>query len=137
MKKKSTFPNKSRVKQMIDEFISDPSPDASIVLSEFNKIQHAFQILKMYAKGSGDLGVNVTSAHEPSKDSLDFDARGLTSEQITHFAKLKHLVTHRDNEISMLSCNSDILVDMIAKLKSFQSQQVSTQPSRMSLVYLL
>lgn len=114
-----------RVKTAVDIYLEDISPDCKLVLADFRKIQYAFELMKSSIK-------NPTTIHETNpretNEILDIDSRNLTEEQIKRFAKLKHLVTHRDNEIN-------ILVEMISKMKaSMQEEQAAVKDSRLNLV---
>ena len=85
--------------------MAEKSDNAKLVLNDFARIQYAFQLLK-------DRGTDNSASNRPpssgsnlnpsniQNEFLEFDTRNLTEDQIKRFAKLKHLVSHRDNEIS-------------------------------------
>ncbi|KAJ8330172.1 hypothetical protein O5D80_001743 [Batrachochytrium dendrobatidis] len=121
-----------RVKQTVDDFLANNSTDATIIMTDFRKIQHAFNILKSYIKGTNQsstlnnsvLDVSSATRNEISEMKLKdmtINDQGLNAEQIQQFEKLKVLVAHRDNEIN-------ILVGMIAQLKA-QLEKCGSTPS--------
>jgi hypothetical protein len=83
------------VKTAVEIFVADKSHDAALILNQFRQIQYAFQLLKGYTTSTV-----ATEENHSTHGDLEFDARGLNSDQIKKFGKLQHLVTHRDNEIS-------------------------------------
>eukprot|EP00842_Homolaphlyctis_polyrhiza_P004252 jgi/Hompol1/4828/HPOL_003988-RA len=114
---------KQRVKNIVDDYIADTSPDAVIILSDFRKIQHAFRVLKKYLAesrhgqkledGSEHSVENSSMLGRDAASKISINTQGLSNDQLQQFEKLKTLVAHRDNEIN-------ILVGMITQLKARQ-----------------
>ncbi|KAJ3088301.1 Kinesin- protein 6 [Quaeritorhiza haematococci] len=113
---------KERVKQAVDDYLADNSPEAQLLFSDYRKIHEAFKLLKQYvlnarATGGGSESTRSVSRaqneskvrdKEPKPDSQleKVSASGSTSgvdkELMMKVEKLKRLVAHRDNEINVL-----------------------------------
>ncbi|KAJ3222748.1 Kinesin- protein 6 [Clydaea vesicula] len=101
-----------RVKKTVDEYILEKSESASMTFTDFRKISCAYRFLKNYIlqkSNNGSITSSVLSNNETSVNkinTINFNEK----EYIEKIEKLKHLVSHRDNEIN-------ILVSMINKEK--------------------
>ena len=106
--KERYFVVEDRIKQAVDDYLSDNSNEGSLIMNDFAKIQYAFELLKGYTKGTTT--GPPQKREDTSSKNITIDSEGLTPTQLNQFQKLKKLVSHRDNEIN-------ILVGMISKLK--------------------
>jgi kinesin family member 6/9 len=86
---------KERVKIAVSTYVKDSTAGAELVFSDFTKIQHAFVIMKEWIL-SGGQGHN-SNLGGSQINVLD----GSDGENVENYDKLRQLISHRDNEISI------------------------------------
>ncbi|KAJ3191216.1 Kinesin- protein 6 [Irineochytrium annulatum] len=86
-----------RIKQAVDDYIADHSPDAALVFSDFRKINEAFRIMKQYILAGG--WTSGGGKRDTAGPEMQSESGGPPSADVK---RLKVLLANRDNEINIL-----------------------------------
>jgi hypothetical protein len=82
-------------------YINDPSPEAEILFGDMNKIQYAFKFFKDHIKGGlNNTQMQMIPANEKRVDDIE-TGQPASDDDLSTIDKLKKLLEHRDNEISL------------------------------------
>ncbi|KNC96077.1 uncharacterized protein SPPG_08467 [Spizellomyces punctatus DAOM BR117] len=124
---------KDRVKEAVDDFICDPSLDASLVFSDFRKIDEAFRVMKRY------ITVARSAVHDGGAAAEKPPAEGTYSQpandvlQENELMRLRQLLAHRNNEINVLvsmvnNYNTEDRAKTVDLLQTPRAERIMEQP---------
>ncbi|TPX61137.1 hypothetical protein SpCBS45565_g07339 [Spizellomyces sp. 'palustris'] len=93
---------KDRVKEAVDDFICDPSLDASLVFSDFRKIHEAFRVMKRYISLARSAVHDGGAVTEKPRAAEGYSEPANNVIQENELERLRQLLAHRNNEINVL-----------------------------------
>ena len=136
---------KARVKEAVDDFLADNSPDAELLLTDFRKIQESFAVMKVRVSDERSMALRQQGYIVDFRKSarLAETKKEIIKEVLVEkdesgtIQKLRQQITQRDHEISMPSSRRLAFIQLVGVLVSMLKAKEGGAPIQSQPITLI